>query len=79
MALRAKNSAFNSDYELVADENLPKIEVVPQEMGRVLLNLFNNAFYAVSQKTSAGFQTLPTLAPLGISEYKPMISLSTKA
>ena len=48
--LRAKDNHFNSDYELIMDENLPKIEVVPQEMGRVLLNLLNNAFYAVNER-----------------------------
>jgi signal transduction histidine kinase len=50
--LRAKDSdgstlRFNSDYELIADENLPKINVIPQDIGRVLLNLINNAFWAV--------------------------------
>ncbi len=45
--LRAKNSLFISDFELIADENLPKIEVIPQDIGRVLLNLINNAFWAV--------------------------------
>lgn len=46
--LRAKDSSFNCDYELIADSNLPKIEVIPQDIGRVLLNLINNAFYAVN-------------------------------
>jgi two-component system NtrC family sensor kinase len=41
---------FNADYELVIDENLPKLAVVPQEIGRVLLNLINNAFYAVNER-----------------------------
>ncbi len=53
--MRAKDkdgsaTRFNCDYELVADENLPKISVVPQDIGRVLLNLLNNAFYAMQQK-----------------------------
>ncbi len=48
--MRAKYKNFNSDYELIADENLPHIKVVPQDIGRVLLNLINNAFYAVNQK-----------------------------
>ena len=42
--LRAKDKSFNADYELIADPNLPKINVIPQDMGRVLLNLINNAF-----------------------------------
>ncbi len=41
---RAKDKIFNADFKLEADENLPKIEVVPQDIGRVLLNLINNAF-----------------------------------
>jgi signal transduction histidine kinase len=46
--LRAKNHSFHSDYHTEFDKNLPKIEVVPQDIGRVLLNLINNAFWAVS-------------------------------
>ncbi len=48
--LRAKDSGFNAKYELIADPDLPKVNVVPQEMGRVLLNLISNAFYAVHQR-----------------------------
>ncbi|MBP6411601.1 MAG: tetratricopeptide repeat protein [Pseudarcicella sp.] len=44
--LRAKDSSFNADFKTNFDENLPKIEVIPQDFGRVLLNLINNAFYA---------------------------------
>ena len=50
--LRAKDkngstTRFNSDYKTNFHENLPKIEVIPQDMGRVLLNLISNAFWAV--------------------------------
>ncbi|WP_435354528.1 tetratricopeptide repeat-containing sensor histidine kinase [Emticicia sp. SJ17W-69] len=45
--LRAKDKNFNSDFKTDFDENLPKIEVIPQDFGRVLLNLINNAFYAI--------------------------------
>jgi streptogramin lyase/signal transduction histidine kinase len=48
--LRAKDKSFNADFHLEIDENLPKIKVIPQDIGRVLLNLINNAFYAVSSK-----------------------------
>ena len=47
--IRAKNNTFQSDYELIADPNLPLINVVPQEIGRVLLNLINNAFQSQSR------------------------------
>ncbi|MCP9753991.1 hypothetical protein EGI26_02295 [Lacihabitans sp. CCS-44] len=44
--LRAKDKSFNADFLLLKDDNLPKIEVIPQDIGRVLLNLINNAFQA---------------------------------
>jgi len=44
---RAKDKSFNADFKTELDENLPKINVVPQDIGRVLLNLINNAFQAV--------------------------------
>jgi two-component system NtrC family sensor kinase len=65
--LRAKNTEFNSDYELSTDENLPNIEVVPQEIGRVLLNLINNAFYAVNER-----------AKQGETDYQPKVTILTK-
>jgi two-component system, NtrC family, sensor kinase len=49
--LRAKDNSFNAILETHFDENLPKIEVIPQDIGRVLLNLINNAFYAVNFPT----------------------------
>jgi signal transduction histidine kinase len=44
--LRAKDSSFNADFKTDFDESLPKIGIIPQDFGRVLLNLINNAFYA---------------------------------
>jgi signal transduction histidine kinase len=52
--IRAKDNTFNSDYQTDFDENLPKIEVIPQDMGRVLLNLINNAFWAVNERNKKG-------------------------
>lgn len=64
--LRAKDKSFNA--ELVTDfgEGLPKVNIVPQDVGRVLLNLFNNAFYAVQQRQKQGEE-----------EFKPTVQLST--
>jgi two-component system, NtrC family, sensor kinase len=47
--LRAKDKSFNADFKTDFDPNLPKINVIPQDIGRVLLNLINNAFYAVDK------------------------------
>jgi len=65
--LRAKDKSFNATMETHFDENLQKIAVTPQDIGRVLLNLYNNAFYAVSEKKK-----------LKGDNYKPTVSVSTK-
>ena len=41
---------FNAGFTVNFDENIGKIDIVPQDIGRVLLNLYNNAFYAVNEK-----------------------------
>ena len=66
--LRAKEKEFNAKLVTDFDPNLPLVPVVSQEIGRVLLNLFNNAFYAVQQRTTMGSTT-----------YEPTVSVSTKA
>jgi signal transduction histidine kinase len=48
--LRGKDKDFNAELKTKFDENIGDIEVAPQDIGRVLLNLYNNAFYAVSEK-----------------------------
>jgi signal transduction histidine kinase len=48
--LRAKDKSFNAKFETDFDSSLPKINVVPQDIGRVVLNLINNAFYVVNEK-----------------------------
>jgi signal transduction histidine kinase len=64
--LRAKDKNFNAEMVTHFDPDLPKINVIPQDIGRVLLNLFNNAFYAVNQKQK--------IADAG---YKPEVSVTT--
>jgi signal transduction histidine kinase len=51
--MRAKDKAFNASIKTAFEPNLPLVPVVAQDIGRVLLNLFNNAFYAVSEKQRA--------------------------
>ncbi len=65
--LRARDKGFNATIETDLDPSIGKVNVVPQEIGRVVLNLLNNAFYAVNEKK----QTAP-------SEYSPTVSLITK-
>lgn len=60
--LRAKDKSFNATMITEFDESLPKLNLMGQDVGRVLLNLFTNAFYATQQKQkSAGADYMPTL------------------
>ncbi len=62
--LRAKDKSFNAAFKTCFDETIGKVQLVPQEIGRVLLNMLNNAFYAVTEKkkTNPGFQPLVTIS-----------------
>ncbi len=64
--LRARDSSFNAMMETHFDPDLPLVSVIPQDIGRVLLNLINNAFYAVNEK-----------AKLGIEGYQPTVTVSS--
>ncbi|MFD2200405.1 ATP-binding protein [Shivajiella indica] len=70
--LRAKDKSFQADFKTDLDPNLPKLEVMPQDMGRVLLNLINNAFYAVNEKRKK-------LLDSGDTSYKPMVKVKTQS
>jgi len=62
--LRAKDKSFNARFETDFDPSIGKINIVPQEIGRVILNLINNAFYAVSEKkkkAADGYEPVVTL------------------
>lgn len=48
--LRAKDKSFNAKTETDLDENIPQINIASQDLGRVIINLFTNAFYSVMQK-----------------------------
>jgi two-component system NtrC family sensor kinase len=48
--LRAKDKNFNAKFETHFDSAAEKINIIPQEIGRVILNLINNAFYAVNER-----------------------------
>ena len=65
--LRAKDKSFNAKFDTDFDENLGKINVIPQDMGRVILNLLTNAFYAVTEKKKT----------LGDS-FQPAVTISTR-
>ncbi|MDQ6888746.1 MAG: ATP-binding protein [Bacteroidota bacterium] len=65
--LRAKDKSFNATMETHFDEKIEKINVIPQDVGRAFLNLFTNAFYAVSERKK-----------LENGDYKPTVTVCTK-
>ncbi len=70
--LRAKDKSFNATMNTDFDEQIGKINIMPQDIGRVLLNLYNNAFYAVTEKKKSS-----QAAPTGGAAYEPIVSVST--
>jgi two-component system, NtrC family, sensor kinase len=67
--LRAKDKSFNATLETDFDETIGLVNVIPQDMGRVILNLITNAFYATNERKEASKD----------SDFKPTVSVSTKS
>jgi len=65
--LRAKDKSFNATLKTDFDNSIGKINIIPQDIGRVVLNLINNAFYAVDEKKK-----------LNIPGYEPTVIVSTR-
>jgi len=65
--LRAKDKSFNAATQTDFDESVGEVNIIPQDIGRVILNLINNAFYAVDEKKKQN-----------LNGYEPIVSLSTK-
>jgi len=66
--LRARDKSFNTTIQTDFDETIGNINIIPQEIGRVILNLVNNAFYAVGEKKKQ--------QPIG---YEPIVSITTRS
>jgi len=64
---RARDKSFNAAFSTDFDNGLEKVDIVPQEIGRVILNLINNAFYAVNEK-----------AKLQAVNFEPLVIVQTK-
>jgi len=70
--LRAKDKSFNATLKTDFDETIGKIDIIPQDIGRVILNLITNAFYAVDEKKKT--RTLQ-----GFESYEPTVTISSEA
>jgi signal transduction histidine kinase len=65
--LRAKDKSFNASMHTDFDQTIGMVNIIPQDIGRVILNLITNAFYVVNEKAKSG-----------IENHKPTVSVSTK-
>ncbi len=65
--LRAKDKSFNATFKTDFDNSIGKINIIPQDIGRVILNLLTNAFYVVNEKKK-----------LNVDGYEPTVTVSTK-
>jgi len=65
--LRAKDKSFNATMKTDFEETIDNINIIPQDIGRVILNLITNAFYVVSEKSKQN-----------IAGYEPTVEVSTK-
>ena len=65
--MRAKDKSLNAAFKTDFDETIEKLNVIPQDIGRVLLNLFNNAFFAVNERKKTADEL-----------YQPTVSVVTK-
>ena len=65
--LRAKDKSFNADLQTNFDPNIGLVNIIPQDIGRVVLNLINNALYAVNERSKRGE-----------AGYRPMVKVSTE-
>ena len=65
--LRAKDKSFNASMKTDFDSSIGNINIIPQDIGRVILNLLTNAFYAVNEKKKSGLEN-----------YDPTVSIATK-
>jgi signal transduction histidine kinase len=71
--IKVKDNAFSADIQVNYDDGIGLMNVVPQEIGRVLLNIYNNAFYAVQQK-----QKLVQVGFNGEEVYRQIVKVSTR-
>ena len=70
--VKAKDKLFNATLKTDFDNNVGKVNIIPQDIGRVVLNLINNAFYAFDEKKKHA------LTGSALNVYEPTVSVSTK-
>jgi signal transduction histidine kinase len=75
---RARDKSFNATFSTAFDSEIDKVNIVPQEIGRVILNLINNAFYAVNERSKQGVAGYEPTVIVGTRRLKDRIEISVK-
>ncbi|WP_235297809.1 ATP-binding protein [Portibacter marinus] len=75
--LRAKDKSFNATLETDFDENMDMIHVIPQDIGRVILNLITNAFYACNERKKKSMEADLAYDNTSASKYNPTVFIRT--
>jgi signal transduction histidine kinase len=76
--LRAKDNTFNVTIKTDFDENIGNIKIIPQDISRVLLNLYNNAFYAVNERKKQHSEGYEPIVSVSIKKADDKIVISVK-
>ena len=76
--LRGKDKSFNTTLKTDYDETIGPVNVIAQDIARVLLNLYNNAFYAVNEKKKSGHGVAEGEPGNSPTTYEPTVSIKTK-
>ncbi|MBR2648734.1 MAG: hypothetical protein IKD55_07825 [Sediminibacterium sp.] len=76
--LRAKDKSFNAEFKTEFDTSIPKVNIVPQDMGRVVLNLINNAFFAVAERSRSEAEKSGIFNLESNEQYTPLVTVTTK-
>ena len=76
--MRAKDKSFAATTKTDFDDSIEKISVVPQDIGRVILNLINNAFYAVDEKKKQMPPSPEGVDRESLLHYEPLVTVTTR-
>ncbi|MGV3594144.1 MAG: sensor histidine kinase, partial [Sediminibacterium sp.] len=74
--LRAKDKSFNAKFETKLDPQVGVLDIVPQDIGRVLLNLINNAFYATDERKKKRENSYEPMVIVETKKFKDSISIA---
>jgi signal transduction histidine kinase len=76
--MRSKDPSFNATFKTDLDESIGKINMIPQDIGRVIFNLINNAFYAVNEKQKKNLKGFAPRVLISTLKHNGKVEISVK-